>query len=185
MFVYSQDDKSFHKYLTEYGGTFTKIFMIMIQGWRELKNNTSRRFCVEFREWLCPYFYHKVTDWWQHVPGHWKQRVSWWCQIFHKLIICIKNFSISTRELFFLWILEFPNFLNLVYVLLVGFEPGSFWLIKLRNTFIFLNKFEYLDILRKHYRRFYKILKHLLKNKNVFQFNICMIQHIPYWPFLF
>ena len=32
MFVYSQNDKSFYKYLTEYGGTFTKILMITIQG---------------------------------------------------------------------------------------------------------------------------------------------------------
>ena len=39
MFVYFQDDKSFYKYLTEYSGTFTKIFMIVIQGWYQLKNN--------------------------------------------------------------------------------------------------------------------------------------------------
>ena len=39
MFVYSQHDKSFYKYLTEHGDTFTKIFMITIQGWHELKNN--------------------------------------------------------------------------------------------------------------------------------------------------
>ena len=26
MFVYSQDDKSFHKCLNEYGGIFTKIY---------------------------------------------------------------------------------------------------------------------------------------------------------------
>ena len=35
MFVYSQDDKRFYKCLNEYGGTFTKIFMITIQGWHE------------------------------------------------------------------------------------------------------------------------------------------------------
>ena len=39
MFVYSQDDKSFYKCLNEYGGTFTKIFVITIQGWHELKNS--------------------------------------------------------------------------------------------------------------------------------------------------
>ena len=38
MFVYSQDDRSFYKCLNEYGGTFMEIFMIMIQGWHELKN---------------------------------------------------------------------------------------------------------------------------------------------------
>ena len=30
--VYSQDDKGFYKCLNECGGTFTKIFMITIQG---------------------------------------------------------------------------------------------------------------------------------------------------------
>ena len=39
MFGYSQDDKSFYKCLNEYGGTFTEIFMIMIQACHELKNN--------------------------------------------------------------------------------------------------------------------------------------------------
>ena len=39
MFRYSQDDKSFYECLNEYGGTFTEIFMIMIQGWHELKNS--------------------------------------------------------------------------------------------------------------------------------------------------
>ena len=42
--------------INEYGGTFTKIFMIMIQGWYELKNNTSRIFHIEFRDGLCPHF---------------------------------------------------------------------------------------------------------------------------------
>ena len=32
MFVYSQDHKSFYKCLTESNGTFTKLFMITIQG---------------------------------------------------------------------------------------------------------------------------------------------------------
>ena len=39
IFVYSQDDKSFYKCLNEYGGTFTKIFMITKQGWHKLKNS--------------------------------------------------------------------------------------------------------------------------------------------------
>ena len=30
---------SFYKCLNEYGGSFTEIFMIMIQGWHELKNS--------------------------------------------------------------------------------------------------------------------------------------------------
>ena len=37
MIFYSQDDRSFYKYLTEYGSTFTKIFIVMIQGWHESK----------------------------------------------------------------------------------------------------------------------------------------------------
>ena len=73
MFVYSQDDKSFYKNLTEYGDTFTKMFMITIQGCHESENNTSRIFGIEFRGWLRSHFYHKVTDWWQHEPGRWKQ----------------------------------------------------------------------------------------------------------------
>ena len=39
MFVYSEDDKSFYKDLTEYGGTLTKIFRNVIQDWHESKNN--------------------------------------------------------------------------------------------------------------------------------------------------
>ena len=35
--------------------------------WKTL--NTSRIFCVEFREWLFPHFYHRVTDRWQYEPG--------------------------------------------------------------------------------------------------------------------
>ena len=35
----SQDDKSFYKYLTTYGCTFTKIFVTVIKGWHESKNN--------------------------------------------------------------------------------------------------------------------------------------------------
>ena len=31
MFVYSQDDTSFYKCLTESSGTFTKLFMMMIR----------------------------------------------------------------------------------------------------------------------------------------------------------
>ena len=39
IFVYSQNDNSFFKCLNEYGGTFTEIFMIMMQGWHKLKNS--------------------------------------------------------------------------------------------------------------------------------------------------
>ena len=35
MFVYSQDDKRLYKCLNEYGGTFTEIFMITIQGYSQ------------------------------------------------------------------------------------------------------------------------------------------------------
>ena len=61
------------------------------------------------------------TDFAYILPqGHWlmavwtwaaETRAFWWCQIFRKIIICIKNFFISKRQLFFLWVLEFPNLL--------------------------------------------------------------------------
>ena len=35
--------------------------------------NTFRIFRIEFREWLCPYFYPRVTDWYQYEPGRQKQ----------------------------------------------------------------------------------------------------------------
>ena len=63
MFAYSQDDKSFYKCLTESSGTLTKIFMITIKVSTNQKTvNTSRIFHTEFREGLCPQFYHRVTD---------------------------------------------------------------------------------------------------------------------------
>ena len=74
MFVYSQDDQSFYRYLTEYGGTFIKFSWLWYKvgiNWKTII--TSRIFCIEFREWLCPHFYHKVTDWLQHEPGRWKE----------------------------------------------------------------------------------------------------------------
>ena len=49
MLVYSQDDKSFYKYLTESYNTFTEIFMITIKTLAKTVI-TSRIFCVEFRE---------------------------------------------------------------------------------------------------------------------------------------
>ena len=130
MFVYSQDDKSFYKCLNEYGGAFTVIFMITTQvgmNWKTV--NTSRTFRIEFREWHCPHFYPRVIAVWTWAA---ETRVSWWCQIFHKIIVCTENFFISKRQLFSCEILNFPicywqllgNFL--VYVLLVGFVPGSF-----------------------------------------------------------
>ena len=39
MFVYSQDDKSFYKCLTESCGIYTEIVMMTIQGWHESKNS--------------------------------------------------------------------------------------------------------------------------------------------------
>ena len=35
--------------------------------------NTFRMFRIEFREWLCPHFYCRVTDWWQYQLGWRKQ----------------------------------------------------------------------------------------------------------------
>ena len=108
MFVYSQKDNSFYKCLNQYVGTFTKIFMIMMQGWHELKNSQY------FQDIL--YWIQRVTLPTLLPHGHWliavwtwvaETRVSWWFQIFHKIIICIKNFFISKRQLFFSWFLEF------------------------------------------------------------------------------
>ena len=39
-----------------------------------------------------------------------------------------------------------------------------------------MNEYKYLDILQKHCRRFCKILKYLLKNKNVF-FNLIYVSY--------
>ena len=134
MFVYSHDDKSFYKCLNEYDGTFTKIFMIMIQAGMNWKTvNTSRIFSIEFRVTLPTYL----------LQGHWliavwtwaaETRVSWWCQIFHKIIICIKIFSYFKKTIIFLVNFGISQFATdspwenfLVYVLLVGSEPESFW----------------------------------------------------------
>ena len=35
--------------------------------------NTSRIFLIEFREWTCLHFYHRVTDWWPCEPGQQKR----------------------------------------------------------------------------------------------------------------
>ena len=52
MLVYSQNHWSFYKCLTKFSGTFTKLFMIMIQGLALMENvNTSRIFHIEFWEW--------------------------------------------------------------------------------------------------------------------------------------
>ena len=83
----------FIKCLNEYGRTFTELFMITIQGWNELKNS---------------YYLQVIWYWIQRVTlptflpqAHWliaigtwaaETRVCWWCQIFHKIIICIKTF---------------------------------------------------------------------------------------------
>ena len=126
MFVYSQDDKSFYKCLNEYGRTFTELFMITIQGWHELKNS---------------YYLQVISYWIQRVTlptflpqAHWliaigtwadETRVCWWCQIFHKIIICIKNFFISKRQLFFLRVLEIPNLLLTATGKLSSLRPAS------------------------------------------------------------
>ena len=73
MFVYSQDDESFYKCLTESSGTFTEIFMMMIrQGSYELKNSSYLQ-DILYRILLRPYFYHRVTDLWKYELGWWKQ----------------------------------------------------------------------------------------------------------------
>ena len=54
-----------------------------------------------------------------------------------------------------------------IYIYIYQFITDSY-------SWINMNKYKYLDILRKHCRRFYKILKYLLKNKNVF-FNLMYV----------
>ena len=94
MFVYSQDDKSSYKYLMKmvvllpkFSWSWYKVGM----NWKTV--NTSRIFHIEFVL--------RVTLPTFSPQGHWliavwtwaaETRVSGWCQNFHKIIICIKNF---------------------------------------------------------------------------------------------
>ena len=87
MFRYSQDDKSFYECLNEYGGTFTEIFMIMIQGWHELKNSlflqdVSHRIQRVNLSTFLPQNHWLIAVWTWST----ETRVVWWWQIFHKLI---------------------------------------------------------------------------------------------------
>ena len=91
---------------------FYQNFHIMIQAGMNWKTvNTSRIFSIEFRVTLPTYL----------LQGHWliavwtwaaETRVSWWCQIFHKIIICIKIFFNFKKTIIFLVNLEFPNLLQ-------------------------------------------------------------------------
>ena len=132
MFVYSQD---FYKCLMKMVVLLPKFSLSRYKvgmNWKTV--NTSRIFHIEFVLRLTlPTFF---------PQGHWliavwtwaaETRVSGWCQIFHKIIICIKNFYFKKTIILLVsfGISQFPtdspweNFL--VYILLVGFEPGSFW----------------------------------------------------------
>ena len=62
-------------------------------------------------------------------------RVSWWCQIFHKIIICMKKVFFFKKTIILLVSFGISQFAAdspwenfLVYIWLVGFEPRSFWL---------------------------------------------------------
>ena len=132
MFVYSQD---FYKCLMKMVVLLPKFSLSRYKvgmNWKTV--NTSRIFHIEFVL--------RVTLQTFSPQGHWliavwtwaaETRVSGWCQIFHKIIICIKNFYFKKTIILLVsfGILQFPtdspweNFL--VYILLVGFEPGSFW----------------------------------------------------------
>ena len=132
MFVYSQD---FYKCLMKMVVLLPKFSLSRYKvgmNWKTV--NTSRIFHIEFVL--------RVTLQTFSPQGHWliavwtwaaETRVSGWCQIFHKIIICIKNFYFKKTIILLVsfGISQFPtdspweNFL--VYILLVGFEPGSFW----------------------------------------------------------
>ena len=132
MFVYSQD---FYKCLMKMVVLLPKFSLSRYKvgmNWKTV--NTSRIFHIEFVL--------RVTLPTFSPQGHWliavwtwaaETRVSGWCQIFHKIIICIKNFYFKKTIILLMsfGISQFPtdspreNFL--VYILLVGFEPGSFW----------------------------------------------------------
>ena len=132
MFVYSQD---FYKCLMKMVVLLPKFSLSRYKvgmNWKTV--NTSRIFHIEFVL--------RVTLPTFSPQGHWliavwtwaaETRVSGWCQIFHKIIICIKNFYFKKTIILLVsfGISQFPtdspweNFL--VYILLVGFEPGSFW----------------------------------------------------------
>ena len=102
MFLYSQYDKSFYKCLNEYGGTFTKISWSWCKVSMNRKTvNTPRTFCI--------YWVQRVTLPTILPQSHWviavwtwgtETRVYWWCQIFHKIIFCIKILFISKIKLF-------------------------------------------------------------------------------------
>ena len=141
MFVYSQDDKSFYNYLTKYGGTFTKFSWSWYKvgmnrktippGYFVLNSDTNFAHISTTRS---------LTDGKMNL-GSGNNSVSWWCQIFHEILICIKNFFISKRQLFSLWVFKISQFATnlehfLVYVLLVEFELGSFWSIKKALLFL-------------------------------------------------
>ena len=132
MFVYSQD---FYKCLMKMVVLLPKFSLSRYKvgmNWKTV--NTSRIFHIEFVL--------RVTLPTFSPQGHWliavwtwaaETRVSGWCQIFYKIIICIKNFYFKKTIILLVsfGISQFPtdspweNFL--VYILLVGFEPGSFW----------------------------------------------------------
>ena len=101
--------------------------------------NTFRMFRIEFREWLLPHFYYKVTDWWQYQFGWRKQGFLDGAEFFMKKLTALKKI-ISKRQLFFqnltwefmflilsrfgkktlslnLWVLEFPNILHMLHVI--------------------------------------------------------------------
>ena len=95
--------------------------------------NPFRTFRIEFREWLCPFLPqgHWLIVIWTWLAG---TRVSWWCPIFHE-IACIKK-NYFKKTIISLVSFGIPQFATdshslwgnfLVYVLLVGFEPESFW----------------------------------------------------------
>ena len=132
MFVYSQD---FYKCLMKMVVLLPKFSLSRYKvgmNWKTV--NTSRIFHIEFVL--------RVTLPTFSPQGHWliavwtwaaETRVSGWCQIFHKIIICIKKFYFKKTIILLVsfGISQFAtdspweNFL--VYILLVGFEPGSFW----------------------------------------------------------
>ena len=131
MFFYTQDDRSFYKYLTEYGSTFTKLFIFMIQGWHESKTIPPGYFVLSSES----NFAHisnarSLNDGNMNlggrnksfliVPNFPQDNYLHYKLYFKKIIFLLVGFGISQFATDSPW----ENFL--VYILLMRFEPGSF-----------------------------------------------------------
>ena len=85
------------------------VVLLLKFSWSQYKDthNTSRIFFIEFREWLCPHFYHRVTDWWQYEPGRQKQGFLNGAKFSRKLCV-LKTFLFQKDNYSFCEFWNFP-----------------------------------------------------------------------------